>query len=113
MQFHDPRPSAHRQTGLTDGLVRATHALIGAASLALCGCVAHDYIRTLTYDYTDPHQLAAERRADRLMQDSCYFSGYQYFKTAGPPQIVSEDGTAGRHVQATQSFYCVGTVGGP
>jgi len=87
-------------------------ALIAAVSLAVSGCVGHEYIRSYTYEYTDPHRLAGERRATQDMQDSCYFSGFQYFKVAGPPQIVSQDGTAGRRVQVTQSFYCVGTAGG-
>jgi hypothetical protein len=89
------------------------HALIAAASMAVCGCSDHEYIRTLTYDYSDPHRLAAERRASQDMQDSCYFSGYQYFRPEGPPQIVNVVGPPGAHVQATQSFSCVGTVGGP
>jgi hypothetical protein len=87
--------------------------MIAAASLAVSGCADHEHLRSLTYDYTEPHRLGAERRADQDMQDSCYFSGYQYFKPEGPPQIVSEDRAAGRHIQVTQAFYCVGTVGGP
>jgi len=47
------------------------------------------------------------------MQDSCYFSGYQYARPEGPPQIVSGAGTAGGRIQVTQAFTCVGTVGGP
>jgi hypothetical protein len=84
-------------------------ASIVAVSLAVCGCADHDYIRTLAYDYTDPHRVGAERKATQDMQDSCYFSGYQYARTEGPPQIVSQDG----HIQVTQSYSCVGTVGGP
>jgi hypothetical protein len=87
--------------------------MIAVTCLAASGCANHDDIRSLTYDYTEPNRLGAERRADQGMQDSCYFSGYQYFKTEGPPQIVSEDRPAGRHIQVTQAFYCVGTVGGP
>ena len=85
------------------------HALIAAASLAVCGCATHEDIRSVTYDYTGQRQLAAERRASQDMQDSCYFSGYQYFRPEGPPQVVR----TGAHVQATQAFSCVGTVGGP
>jgi hypothetical protein len=92
---------------------RLVHALIGTASVAVCGCTDGEDIRTLTYDYSDPHHLAAERRASQDMQDSCYFSGYQYFRPEGPPQVVSVGGAAGAHLQATQSFSCVGTVGGP
>ena len=84
-------------------------ALIAAASLAVCGCAAHEDIRSVTYDYAGGRRLAAERRASQDMQDSCYFSGYQYFRPEGPPQVVS----AGARFQATQAFSCVGTVGGP
>jgi hypothetical protein len=92
--------------------LRPAHALIAAVSLAVCGCADHDYVRSLTYDYIDPHRLGAERRATQDMQDSCYLSGYQYARPEGPPQIVSEDGAAGRHIQVTQAFTCVGTTGG-
>jgi hypothetical protein len=88
------------------------HVLIAAASVAVSGCVAHEYLRSYTYEFTDQRRLAAERRASQDMQDSCYFSGFQYFKPEGPPQIVSVGGAAGAHFQATQSFYCVGTSGG-
>jgi len=91
---------------------RPMHALIAAAALALGGCADHAYLRSLTYEYTDQHRRGAEWRATLDMQDSCYLSGYQYAHPEGPPQIVSEDGPAGRQFRATQSFSCVGTVGG-
>ncbi len=91
---------------LSHGLTRA---LIAAASLAICGCAAHEDIRSVSYDYTGGRRLAAERRANQDMQDSCYFSGYQYFRPEGSPQVVS----TGARVLATQAFSCVGTVGGP
>jgi hypothetical protein len=96
-----------------DASPRLTHAVIAAMSLAVGGCASHDYIRSYTYEYTEPHRLGGERRADQAMQDSCYFSGYQYFKVEGPPQIVRETGATGEVIRATQAFYCVGTVGGP
>lgn len=83
-------------------------ALVAAASLAVCGCADHDYVRTYTYAFTEQHRQGAERRAVQEMQDSCYFSGYQYARPEGPPQIVS----AGGQFEATQSFTCVGTAGG-
>jgi hypothetical protein len=91
---------------------RPIRALIVAASLAVCGCANHGYLRSLTYEYTDQRRLAAERRATQDMQDSCYFSGFQYFRPEGPPQVVSVSGPAGPQFQATQTFSCVGTNGG-
>ncbi len=93
---------------------RPMRALIAAAAFAVCGCADHEYLRSLTYEYTDQqHRRGAEWRATLDMQDSCYFSGYQYAKPEGPPQIVNVSGPTGAHYQATQSFSCVGTVGGP
>jgi hypothetical protein len=100
-------PSSH------DAWSRLKQASIAGACLAVCGCASHDYIRSYTYEYTEPHRLGGERRADQAMQDSCYFSGYQYFKAEGPPQIERVAGAAGEVIRATQAFYCVGTVGGP
>jgi hypothetical protein len=113
MLAYDASQDSHIQAGVKKLAPRLTHALVAAVSLAVCGCADHDYIRSLTYDYTDPHRLGAERRATQDMQDSCYFSGYQYARLEGPPQVVSDSGATGRHVQVTQSFSCVGTVGGP
>lgn len=81
--------------------------------MAACGCADHGDVRSLTYDYANGRRLAAERRATQDMQDSCYFSGYQYAEADGPPQVVSVGGTTGEQFQATQAFHCVGTVGGP
>ncbi len=92
---------------------RPTRALILAASLAVCGCATHEDLRTYSYEYAGHGRLAAERRAAQDMQDSCYFSGYQRFEVAGPPQIVNDGGATDGQVRVTQSFYCVGTVGGP
>jgi len=47
------------------------------------------------------------------MQDACYLSGAQYAEQVGPPRIVSETAATGGQFRATQSFYCVGTQGGP
>lgn len=95
------------------GRFRFRPAVIAAAALALCGCAIQDDVRSITYDYTDRGRLAAERRVSQDMQDSCYLSGAQYAELVGPPQIVSKAGPAGEEFQATQSFYCVGTQGGP
>ena len=89
------------------------HAAIAAVSLAVCGCAGHEDIRSVTYDYTGQHRLAAERRASQDMQDSCYLSGAQYAEMVGPPKVVSADGAGGPHVSVTQAYYCVGTQGGP
>lgn len=94
-------------------LPRPMHGLIAAGSLLLSGCAGHEDLRSVTYDYDDGRRLAAERRATQEMQDSCYFSGYQYAETEGPPQVVSVSGPSGPQFRATQAFYCVGTVGGP
>jgi hypothetical protein len=91
---------------------RLMYVSILAAGLAVGACATHEDIRSLTYDWTGEHRVGAERSATQKMQDSCYLSGYQYFRTEGPPQIVSEAGPQGRHFQATQSFTCVGTTGG-
>lgn len=85
--------------------------LILVSALALAGCTTQEDVRSLTYDYGGQHRLAAERRAAQEMQDSCYFSGYQYAEPEGPPKILRVDG--GQRLQATQSFSCVGTAGGP
>ena len=87
--------------------------LIAFAALMVSGCVGPELPRSITYGFADHHRLAAERRATQQMQDSCYFSGYQYFRPEGPPQIVSQGDGADRRFQATQLFDCVGTVGGP
>lgn len=91
----------------------ARRILMAAASLTTVGCATQEYIRTYTYDYTEHHRLGAERRASQEINDACYFSGAQYPELVGPPQIVSEGEGAGKRFQATQSFYCVGTRGGP
>jgi hypothetical protein len=90
-----------------------TVALIAAAALAITGCVEHDYVRSYTYEYDGHNPLSGERRATQAMQDSCYASGYQYFRPEGPPQVERQAGAAGEVYKATQSFTCVGTVGGP
>jgi hypothetical protein len=92
---------------------RGLRALVGAVSLAVAGCADHPDIRSYTYEFTEGRRVAAERGATQAMQDSCYFSGYQRFTLEGPPQIVSEDGGEAKRLRATQSFSCVGTVGGP
>jgi len=90
------------------------HAWIAVSSLAVSGCVTQEYVRSFTYEYTDQqNRLAAERRAIQDIHDACYFSGAQYPELVGPPQIVSEDGSTGKQFRVTQSFYCVGTIGGP
>ena len=122
MQSRAARRSSRPHTGPKDFVLkvdprlvppRLMHALAAAASLAVSGCVTQDDTRSYTYEYTDRSRLAAERRATQDMQDSCYFSGALYFKPVGPPQIVSEGEATDRHFRATQSFYCVGTQGGP
>lgn len=92
---------------------RPTLALVAAASLAVCGCAIQEDLRSVSYEYTPQRRLAAERRVDQEMQDSCYLSGAQRFEEAGPPKVLAEQGPAGPQYRATQSFYCVGTQGGP
>jgi hypothetical protein len=92
---------------------RLAPALIAAALLAAGGCAMHEDIRSYAYEFSGQNRLGGERRAMQAMQDSCYFSGYQYFETVGPPKIEREAGAAGDQFRATQDFYCVGTVGGP
>lgn len=87
--------------------------LIAAAALAISGCSTEEYVRTYTYEYTSEHRLGAERRASQDINDACYFSGTQYPELVGPPQIVREGGADGEYFRVTQSFYCVGTRGGP
>lgn len=106
------------RAGLRDVFLRAKpiptgmiHALIAGASLAVSGCATQQYVRSVTYEYTDRTRLAAEQGARQDIQDACYFSGAQYPWLVGPPRIVSEGGTTGKSFRATQSFYCIGTRG--
>lgn len=121
MPSHDAWRRSHHQTGLKDSLLegrrrlfppRLRLVLIGAASLAVSGCATQQqYVRSVTYEYTDQSRSAAERNAHQDIWDDCYFSGAQYPWLLGRPKIVSEDGATGRRFRATQSFYCVGTRG--